>query len=137
MHALCIPPLFLFPAWDNNEIRAPFSFSCSDVSVDSRKGVYISTIHHFSHVNTFLLSWASCKPVPQFCYSYPSSKPKIHPFCSRCLRGFLVFLYSLVNTFKCLHTSLYQKKQKLEFCLALLGALGGWYGDPTKRFSNL
>ena len=29
--------------------------------------------------------------------------------------------------------SLCQKKQKLEFCFDLLGALEGWYGDPTKR----
>ena len=36
-----------------------------------------------------------------------------------------------------LPTSLFQKKQKLEFCLALLRALEEWYGDPTKRFSNL
>ena len=34
-------------------------------------------------------------------------------------------------------SSLFQKKQKLEFCLALLRALEEWYGDPTKRFSNL
>ena len=35
------------------------------------------------------------------------------------------------------HISLCQKKQKLEFCFGLLGALEGWYVDPTKRFSNL
>ena len=30
-----------------------------------------------------------------------------------------------------------KKKQKLEFCFDLLGALEGWYGDPTEQFSNL
>ena len=44
----------------------------------------------------------------------------------------------IILSFNCrVCSSLYQKKQKLEFCLALLEALGGWYGDPTKRFSNL
>ena len=36
-----------------------------------------------------------------------------------------------------IHISLCPKKQKLKFCFGLLGALEGWYGDPTKRFSNL
>ena len=49
---------------------------------------------------------------------------------------FSIFLLFFFFNF-ILYISLCQKKQKLEFCFDLLGALGGWYGEPKKQFSNL
>ena len=59
------------------------------------------------------------------------------PQCWQCRSDTIIILKSVTCITCDIYTSLCRKKQKLEFCLVLLGALADRYGDPAERFSNL
>ena len=64
---------------------------------------------------------------------------RVPPVMNRGYRYRLLISLDIIkpNRLISLYNSLCQKKKMFEFCFVRFVALGGWYGEPKKRFSNL